>query len=95
MSSIANISTANRTRLVLVGATGMVGGYALRCALENPLVATVTAIGRRKLKEVLHGDFMETSRTVPHLRKRSRVRMQRCFVWAPIPEPCRLRIYAR
>jgi hypothetical protein len=30
-----------------VGATGMVGGYALRYALENSAVARVTSIGRR------------------------------------------------
>jgi len=51
-------------RLVIVGATGMVGGLALRYALDNPAVASVTVIGRRtlgishpKLKEVLHRDF--------------------------------------
>jgi uncharacterized protein YbjT (DUF2867 family) len=51
-------------RLVLLGATGMVGGYALRYALGNAAVGTVTAIVRRKLgishpklQEVLHSDF--------------------------------------
>ena len=46
----------------------MVGGYALRYALEHPAVAQVTAIGRRKigishpkLNEVLHGDFTDCS----------------------------------
>jgi uncharacterized protein YbjT (DUF2867 family) len=55
-------------RLVLVGATGMVGGYALRYALEAPDVDEVTAIGRKplgishpKLKEVLHRDFANCS----------------------------------
>ena len=55
-------------RLVIVGATGMVGGYALRYALEDPAVERVTAIGRRKLgishsklKEVLHRDFADCS----------------------------------
>ena len=55
-------------RLVLVGATGMVGGYALRCALDHPGVGAVTAIGRRKigiahpkLDEVLHRDFADCS----------------------------------
>ena len=55
-------------RLVLVGATGMVGGYALRYALDHPDVAAVTAIGRRKLgvdhaklNEVLHPDFTDCS----------------------------------
>src|SRR5258705_7647691 len=55
-------------RLVIVGATGMVGGYALRDALEHPAVGRVTSIGRRKLgishsklKEVLHPDFADCS----------------------------------
>jgi uncharacterized protein YbjT (DUF2867 family) len=68
MSSTTNIATADQERLVIVGATGMVGGYALRYALENPAVASVTAIGRRKLgishpklKEVLHQDFTDWS----------------------------------
>jgi uncharacterized protein YbjT (DUF2867 family) len=58
----------NSRRLVIVGATGMVGGYALRDALEHPAVGAVTAIGRRplgiphpKLKEVLHRDFANCS----------------------------------
>ena len=68
VSSITNIATADQERLVIVGATGMVGGYALRYALEDPAVASVTAIGRRnlrishpKLKQVLHGDFANCS----------------------------------
>jgi uncharacterized protein YbjT (DUF2867 family) len=67
-SSITNIATADQKRLVIVGATGMVGGYALRYALENPAAASVTAIGRRelgishpKLNEVLHQDFADCS----------------------------------
>jgi putative NADH-flavin reductase len=55
-------------RLVIVGATGMVGGYALRYALEHPAVGHITAIGRRtvgishpKLKQVLHKDFADCS----------------------------------
>jgi uncharacterized protein YbjT (DUF2867 family) len=53
-------------RLVIVGATGMVGGYALRYALANPDVAAVTSIGRRtlgiihpRLGEVVHQDFSD------------------------------------
>jgi uncharacterized protein YbjT (DUF2867 family) len=64
MSSTTNIATANQKRLVIVGATGMVGGYALRYALENPDIGSVTDIGRDKLgisdfkqREVLHQDF--------------------------------------
>jgi uncharacterized protein YbjT (DUF2867 family) len=60
-------SAANK-RLVIVGATGMVGGYALHYALDNPAVGIVTAIGRRKLgfshpklREILHQDFADCS----------------------------------
>jgi uncharacterized protein YbjT (DUF2867 family) len=55
-------------RLVIVGATGMVGGYALRFALDLPDVERVTSISRRKtgishpkLDEVLHQDFSDCS----------------------------------
>jgi uncharacterized protein YbjT (DUF2867 family) len=63
-----NVPTAGQTRIAIVGATGMVGGYALRYALEYPAVVRVTAIGRSKLgishpklKEVLHRDFADCS----------------------------------
>src|SRR6267142_562723 len=63
-----NVPTAGRTRLAIVGATGMVGGYALRYALEHPAVSHVSAIGRRKLgiahpklEEVVHRDFADCS----------------------------------
>jgi uncharacterized protein YbjT (DUF2867 family) len=59
---------AETKRLVIVGATGMVGGYALRYALGHDAVLRVTAIGRRKLgmshpklEEVLHPDFADCS----------------------------------
>jgi uncharacterized protein YbjT (DUF2867 family) len=59
---------AGPTRLVIVGATGMVGGYALRYALAHPAVGRVTAIGRRKLgishpklNDVLQRDFADCS----------------------------------
>ena len=41
-----NASAAGQ-KLVIVGASGMVGGYALRYALDHPVVERVTAIGRR------------------------------------------------
>ena len=66
--SAMNVPTKRPTRVVIVGATGMVGGYALHCALENPAVAGVTAIGRKKLgishpklTEVLHQEFADCS----------------------------------
>jgi uncharacterized protein YbjT (DUF2867 family) len=62
------MTPTSQKRLVLVGATGMVGGYALRYALQNATVGSVTAIGRRKLdishpklQEVLHRDFADCS----------------------------------
>jgi uncharacterized protein YbjT (DUF2867 family) len=55
-------------RLVIVGATGMAGGYALRYALGHHSVERVTSIGRKnigvshpKLREVLHRDFADCS----------------------------------
>jgi uncharacterized protein YbjT (DUF2867 family) len=55
-------------RLVMAGATGMVGGYALRYALGNPAVKSVTSIGRKrlgirhpKLQEVVHENFADCS----------------------------------
>jgi hypothetical protein len=63
-----SIPAAGHTRLVIVGAPGMVGGYALRYALDHPAVERVTAISRRKLgishpklDEVLHRDFADCS----------------------------------
>jgi uncharacterized protein YbjT (DUF2867 family) len=60
--------SAGQRRVVIVGASGMVGGYALRDALENSAVGSVTSIGRRKLgishtklTEVLHRDFADCS----------------------------------
>jgi len=59
---------ADQKRLVVVGATGMVGGYALRYALANPSVDHVTSVVRRtvgishpKLREVMHRDFGDCS----------------------------------
>src|ERR1700739_3469100 len=53
-------------RVVIVGASGMVGGYALRYLLQDPAVRGVTAIGPRnlgvshpKLTEILHSDFAD------------------------------------
>lgn len=63
-----SVPTPGQKRLVIVGATGMVGGYALRCALDNSAVKSVTSIGRKtlgvshpKLKEVLHQNFADCS----------------------------------
>jgi len=59
--------TATR-RVVIIGASGMVGGYALRYLLEDPVVGGVTSIGRRslgishpKLTEIVHSDFADCS----------------------------------
>ena len=63
-----NVPVEGQAQIVVVGATGMVGGYALRYALSHPGFRRVTAIGRRnlgishpKLKEVLHRDFADCS----------------------------------
>jgi uncharacterized protein YbjT (DUF2867 family) len=55
-------------RVVIVGASGMVGGYALRYLLEDVAVGGVTSIGRRtlgashpKFTEILHSDFADCS----------------------------------
>jgi uncharacterized protein YbjT (DUF2867 family) len=69
-----NTPPPSQASLVIVGATGMVGGYALRYALDDPTVGTVMAIGRRtlgiqhpKLKEVLNRDFADCSALVDAL----------------------------
>jgi len=63
-----NAPSGGDKRLVIVGATAMVGGYALRYALGHPTVGRVTEIGRRKLglshpklDQVLHRDFADCS----------------------------------
>ena len=58
-------------RLVIVGASGMVGGYALRCALEHPAVTRITAIGRRTLGIFQPGYIYQVEpRTEPNLSYR-------------------------
>jgi uncharacterized protein YbjT (DUF2867 family) len=66
--------SAGQRRVVIVGATGMVGGYALRYSLDHPAVGRVTAISRRKLgishpklDEVEHRDFADCSTLTPRL----------------------------
>ena len=63
-----NVPTPSQKRLAIVGATGMVGGYALRYALDHPAVQSATAIVRRKLdishpklNQVVHRDFADCS----------------------------------
>jgi len=55
-------------RVIITGATGLVGGCALRICLENPDVSLVTLIGRRhtgindaRLREVVVDDFTDYS----------------------------------
>ena len=68
MTANDQTDSARQKRLVIVGASGMVGGYALRYSLENPSVGRVTSIGRKtlgishpKLAEVVHRDFADCS----------------------------------
>lgn len=84
-----NTPAADHMRIVIVGATGMVGGYALRYALGLPAVERVTSISRRKtgishpkLDEVLHQDLA----TAPDSHRPWQVRTQLSFAWARIPE---------
>src|ERR1700732_2246235 len=63
-----SVSAVGQNRLVVVGTSGMVGGYALRYALDNPAVKSVTSIGRKKigvshlkLIEVVHQNFADCS----------------------------------
>jgi len=74
-----SVPTVGQKRLVIVGATGMVGGYALRYALDNSAVKSVTSIGRKKLgishpklKEVLHHNFADCSPLADVLLGRTR-----------------------
>jgi uncharacterized protein YbjT (DUF2867 family) len=62
------VGSVGQKRLVIVGASGMVGGYALHYALENSAVGSITSIGRKKvgishpkLKEAVHRDFADCS----------------------------------
>jgi uncharacterized protein YbjT (DUF2867 family) len=62
-----NVPAAGQ-KIVIVGASGMVGGYALRYALDHPAIERVTAIGRSKLgishpklMDVQHRDFADCS----------------------------------
>jgi uncharacterized protein YbjT (DUF2867 family) len=70
-----NLPKVEQKQVVIVGASGMVGGYALRYALDQPTVGCVTSIGRRKLsishpklKEILHRDFADCSALAEVLR---------------------------
>jgi uncharacterized protein YbjT (DUF2867 family) len=58
----------SKKHVIMTGATGMVGGCALRACLENPDVSLVTTIGRRRmginnarLREVVVRDFTDYS----------------------------------
>src|ERR1700723_793378 len=62
------VPTVGQKRLVIIGASGMVGGSAIPFALDNPAVNSVTSIGRKKLgishpklEEVLHKNFADCS----------------------------------
>lgn len=55
-------------KVILFGATGMIGQAALRECLLDPGVETVLTVGRRasgqshaKLREIVHGDFLDFS----------------------------------
>ena len=61
-------------RIVVLGATGMIGRLIVRYALSDPAVTSVTSVGRRatglshhKLHEVVHADFTDFARVEPEL----------------------------
>ena len=91
-------ATEMQMRLLIVGATGMVGGYALRYALDHPAVGCVTAIGRRAVgisHPSLRRSCTTTSRTAPHWRSRCQARTLRSFVWVRIQGRWRTRNFAQ
>lgn len=60
--------------VLLLGATGMVGGHALDFLLDDPRVARVTVLGRRpverqhdKLHQVVHPDLLHLAPVAAHL----------------------------
>jgi uncharacterized protein YbjT (DUF2867 family) len=62
-------------RVILVGATGMVGGCILRICLKRSDVDSVTVVGRRptgithpKMSEIIHNDFADYSDIVDAFR---------------------------
>lgn len=61
-------------QVIIIGATGMIGGCALRICLDIPEVSMVTVIGRRsagvahaKLDEVLHDNFRDYTPIAAHI----------------------------
>jgi hypothetical protein len=61
-----SVSSVSQMPLVIMGATGMVGGYAVRYALDSPAFKSMTSTGRKKLsilhpklKEVLHQNLAD------------------------------------
>jgi len=64
-----------KIKVIIFGATGMVGEGVLNEALKHPDVESILVIGRRscnvehqKLKELLHNDFFDYSTLREHLR---------------------------
>jgi hypothetical protein len=92
-----NGPTTDSVPLVMVSATGMLGSYALRYALDHPAVARVTAFGRRKLgishpklDQVLHQDFADCSALAGALSDQGGA----VYCWALIPAPYPKQSYA-
>jgi uncharacterized protein YbjT (DUF2867 family) len=93
-----NTRASEQNRIVIVGATGMVGGYALRYALDHPSVGRVTSIGRRKLGishpklvEILHQDFADCSALAEALSEQGAA----VFALAPLRVLCQMRTSAK
>ncbi len=72
----------SKMRLVIVGATGMVGGYVLRYALEHPASSRSRLLGGANLESLTPSSTrssIKISLTAPHLRSRFLAKMQRSF----------------
>jgi hypothetical protein len=92
-----SVSSVGQKRLVIVGATGMVGGYAVRYALDSPAVKSVTSIGRKKLgilhpklKEALHQNFADCSALTDALSSLE----AGCIAWGRTPGQYQTRSFA-
>jgi uncharacterized protein YbjT (DUF2867 family) len=71
---VRNDATENRMKVILFGATGMVGQGCLRECLLDPGIESVLVVGRRptgqqnaKLREIVHDNFLDFSAIEPRL----------------------------
>jgi len=74
MAATENCKMKNKIKAIVLGATGMVGEGVLHECLKHPEVESVLVINRKpcgvkhkKLKEIIHKDFLDFSRIENHL----------------------------